>query len=83
MKHSIVLHFLQSRGLNPFEIRASLKREDTGEDIEVGLNPFEIRASLKRSKNWKAWDSSRLNPFEIRASLKHTRCVHADGLFAS
>ena len=35
-------------GLNPFEIRASLKLRVVGHLLaSTGLNPFEIRASLK------------------------------------
>ena len=36
-------------GLNPFEIRASLKRLNMQKMLlKLSLNPFEIRASLKR-----------------------------------
>ncbi len=58
--------------LNPFEIRASLKREPpsfTNPKLP-GLNPFEIRASLKVTKKTLPSRLPRLNPFEIRASLK-------------
>ena len=66
--------------LNPFEIRASLKRVQRCPRICwrcLGLNPFEIRASLKRIKPGKLPPLRSLNPFEIRASLK----PYGEGLY--
>ena len=57
--------------LNPFEIRASLKRRMAGVSRRNHrLNPFEIRASLKLNGLTEYLNLVSLNPFEIRASLK-------------
>ena len=63
-------------GLNPFEIRASLKPTPSTETLaKRRLNPFEIRASLKREDYPRFAQMGGLNPFEIRASLKQAEAA--------
>ena len=62
---------LDDAGLNPFEIRAGLKRAPSPDnDFVLCLNPFEIRAGLKRRLADGRVHGPGLNPFEIRAGLK-------------
>ena len=80
--HTTAMPWQEAAGLNPFDIRATVRTFSPGRSTRTGsLNPFDIRATVRTQCRAGRRRTRSLNPFDIRATVRTTRATHLCTVF--